>query len=254
MIGSRINWVKIERITLYLSLFIFLIYQSLSLFLPDILELLPKQTPQMFLAISLLISIHYLIRLIEASKDNAVFRIHKSFSEAVQEWLGPMDRPNELCIIALTSVSYLEHIRIQPRTIRKVKLLLLYYEDEKLQESETKSIKSATALEQAVTGWQLLVKSKKIRELEIRQLKSKATFYISIADKQRALCGLLWPRLDFNDVEPREAVTFSKDNMQSGRFLVHALNWFETEWKIADPVLRIKSSAMSKSKSEGGQN
>jgi hypothetical protein len=233
---SGINWVKIEKIALYLSLSIFSIYQALSLPFPKILDIFPTQTPQMFLAISLLLSIHYLIRLIEAPKDNAVFRVHRSFSEAVQEWLEPMEQLNELYIIALTSNSYLEHIRIQPRPIRKVRLLLLYHEDEALQETEARSVKSTLTLEQAVGGWKLLVTSKKIRKLEIKQLNSNATFYLSIADKQRALCGFLWPRLGSSGVEPREAVTFSKDHVQSRVFLAYAIEWFESVWETAATV------------------
>src|SRR5262245_58031953 len=159
MLNKPINWSRIEKTTLYISILLFLLYQAVSVAFPTVLALFPSQTPGVFLAVSLLLAIHYLIRLIEKSSTISLFNTHSTFSEALQECLEPSDQINDLCILALTSRSYLEHLRIQPRTIGKVRLLLLYFDDN-VTERNPNSPQTPLLLNDILTSWKLLVASR----------------------------------------------------------------------------------------------
>lgn len=211
-----INWNRIEKVALYLSLVILLLFQLLSSFIPNILSFFPGTTPQVFLGISLLLSIHYLVRIVETSTTGGIFKIHLTYMDAFREWLEPYDEIKELSVVAYTSYTYFEYLRMQPRKIRKVRLLLMYGESPTEVSRTTKQeTEKPYALESVLPRWKLLVEDKKIESLEIRRIKSDASFYLSIADDHHVMFGLLWPRRGLSYLEPREALTCSNNTTPS---------------------------------------
>lgn len=234
---THINWSKMEKAALYIALMVFLLFQLVSNFVPNILRLFPGTTPQIFLGLSLLLSIHYLIRAVENAGTAGVFKIHLTYLDAFREWLEPYDSIKELSIAAYTSYTYFEYLRMQPRKIRKVRLLLLHGDASTPTVSSTRAETEVPyALESVVPRWKLLLEDKKIESLEVRRVKSHATFYLSIADDQHVLLGLLWPRKGLSELETREALTFSNNTTSSRELILHTRHWFDCMWNTASPL------------------
>lgn len=243
-----IDWNRIEKIGLYLSLILFSIFQIISYAFPTLLRFVPETTPQLFLGITLLLSIHHLIRLIEASNTKSIFKAHVTYTDAFQEWLEPFENIKELSIAAYTSHTFVEYLRLQPRKIKKVRLLLLYGDLPITDDSEAEKVLAPITLDTVLPRWKLLVSDKKIGTLETRLVKSNASFYLSIADNQRVLFGLLWPRIGLSDLEPKEAFTLSSNTTPSRELLSHAHRWFESMWEIATPLSEYSQKTTSSRK------
>jgi hypothetical protein len=243
-----IDWNRIEKIGLYISLLMYSVFQIISSAFPSILRFFPEATPQLFLGSTLLLSIHYMIRLIEASNTKSIFKSHETYTDAFQDWLEPLENIKELNIAAYTSHTFLEYLRLQPRKIKKVRLLLLYGDLHSNDGSEVEQGYSPITLDTVLPRWELLVNDKKIGVLEVRLVKSNASFYLSIANAQRMIFGLLWPRIGLSGLEPKEAFTLSSNAESSRELVSHAKRWFESMWKNAVPLAEYTQQTKSAKK------
>lgn len=232
---AGISWNSVERISLYTILIVFVIYQGLSMVFPSLLSFLPQQTPLLFLGFSLLLSINYIIRLIEQKSIKSVITIYSTFTEALSKWLEPCEYIREMEIAAFTSYSYLEHIRLQPRIIGHLKILLLY-EKKESEGLSSDSMDMSRTTNKIISEWEYLIKIKKIKKIEIRQIKSDASFYFSLIDKHRMLGGVLWPRIGMSGLEPKKAFVITNDSPISYEIMSQSTDWFNSMWKIANVI------------------
>lgn len=179
-----IDWNRIERTGLYLSLLIYSSFQIASFALPSVSRILPEAISQAFLGTSLLLAVHYLIRLIEGSNTKSIFKSHSTYTDAFQEWLEPYESVKDLQIAAYTSHTFVEFLRLQPRRIKKVRLLLLCADEPDAGDRKVETGVTPRDIDSVVPRWKLLHTDKKIGVLEIRLVKSNASFYVSIANRQ----------------------------------------------------------------------
>lgn len=167
------------------------------------------------------------------------FERHESFSEAFHHWIGLYEYIDELDVVAYTSNSYLEHVRMKPRRIGRLRILLFYEDYESVQdEGDSEMQEPPLALTRAIAGWEYLHQNGEIEDLEIRRHQSSANFYFSTVNGQRGLFGLLWPS-GFSGLEPRETLTISGETKQSRQLIAHAMSWFEAMWEEAKVVKSI---------------
>jgi hypothetical protein len=236
----QINWLKIELISLYLSIVLFLTFQCISVAYPNLLSKFPKQTPSLFFGFSILVFTHYLTKKIDDRRSDEFYITHPSFSEAIQKLLEPYDYVKNLNVVALSSHSFFVHLRLQPKKIGQLRLLLLLDEEHnELFKNSVTSTSPSTELQETLNGWKLLVADKKIKRIEVRQLKLNASFYFSIVNKENMLWGLFWPRPNFKGVTPRKVFTLSSQNKQSRELIDQATSWFESIWEAATVVQKI---------------
>lgn len=238
---KEIDWNRIERIGLYLSLITYSIFQIIASVFPTVSLILPGALPQLFLGTTLLLSVHYLIRLIETSNTKSIFKSHVTYTAAFQDWLEPFENVKDMSIAAYTSHTFVEYVRLQPRKIKKVRLLLLCGEVPGADDLKAEKGLAPIGLESVLPRWKLLVSDKKIGSLETRLVKSNASFYLSIANNQSVLFGLLWPRIGLSDLEPKEAFTLSSNSTPSREMVSHARRWFESMWETAIPLAELHS-------------
>ncbi len=229
----RIDWDKIERVALYSSLIMFVLSQSLSIVIPSIEDYLPKQSPLILLATTLLIAVHHLIKLIETTKEAEGFIKHTTFTKAFNQLLSHETNISDLIIVAYTSSTWFEHIRLCDQTIKNLRLILLY-DDAFLSKNVDEDVKaSGFNINKMTAKWKQLVSDKKIVNLEIRQLKMASPVYFGIINREKGMFGYLWPRHGISGLEPRQAVFLYSKSEYSTTMLSHSKEWFESMWGIA---------------------
>jgi hypothetical protein len=247
-----IDWNRIEKAGLYVSLILYATFQIISSAFPSFVRFFPDTISNLFLGSTLLLSIHYLIRLVEASNTKSIFKTHVTYTDAFQEWLEPVENIKELCVAAYTSHTFVEYLRLQPRKIKKVRLLLLYGDSPGTDDTEAAKALAAITLDMVLPRWRILVSDKKIGTFEARLVRSNASFYLGIADNQRVLFGLLWPRIGLGDLEPKEAFTLSSSSTPSRELVSYARRWFESVWEIATPLAQSTQQTTSVKKNKEG--
>ncbi|MFH0957335.1 MAG: hypothetical protein V1897_01395 [Pseudomonadota bacterium] len=104
---ERINWDKLERVAIYGSLIMFVLWQSLSIMVPAIEKFFPQQSPLILLATAFLIAIHYLIKIIETTREVEGFVTHTTFTKAFNQMVSNETHISRLSIVAYTSATWL---------------------------------------------------------------------------------------------------------------------------------------------------
>ena len=236
MMKKTINWDKVERVALYSSVVMFIVAQSLSMVAPAIEDLLPQQSPMILLATALLIGIHHLIKLIEATKEVGGFVIHRTFTNAFNQLCSSETHISTLSIAAYTSSTWFEHVRLCDFTIDTVRLLLFYDEDFLTKNVDEDPSASRFRIEQMTARWKRLVDDKKIRILEIRHIDMFPPIYFGLVNREKGIFGYLWPRRGISGLEPRNAVFLYANSEHSTAMLTHTKQWFDAMWEIANKV------------------
>lgn len=225
----KVDWDKIERVALYSSLIMFVLSQSLSIVMPSIEDYLPKQSPLILLATALLIGVHHLIKLIETTKETDGFVKHTTFTKAFNQLLNHETNISDLIIVAYTSSTWFEHIRLCDQTIKNLRLLLLY-DDDFLSKNDEDVKASMFNKDKMILKWKQLVSDKKIVNLEIRYLKMASPIYFGIINREKGMFGYLWPRHGISGLEPRQAVFLYSKSEYSTDMIIHSKEWFESMW------------------------
>jgi|GEM_PF-3978220 len=239
-----IDWTRIEKIVIFVSLFVFLLYQSLSMLFPELLSSIPPELTTVFLGTSLLASIHYVIRMLEKPLVSPTFIRYASFSEAMISWLSDRDRVRDLRVLAYTSKTFLEHLRLQPRNFGRVKVLLYHpSDDSRASSSEQASLDTPANLLSTLAEWEILVSEGRIRSLQVRILDSHPSFFFGLVRRESLILGLLWPRNgNRTDYEPRETFVLHSSSAGGNRALRLAYQWFDERWAVAQEVLFMGDS------------
>lgn len=232
----RIDWDRIERVALYSSLIMFILSQSLLIVFPSIENFLPKQSPLILLSTTLLIAIHYLIKIIETTKEAEGFVKHTTFTKAFNQLLSHETSISNFSIVAYTSSTWFEHIRLCDVTIENLRVLLFYDDDFLLKNIDEDVTTSRFNIDTMIASWKLLVADKKIINFEIRRIRMIAPIYFGIINRERGMFGYLWPRPGISGLEPRQAVFVYSRSEYSTAMLDHSKEWFESMWNIAEKL------------------
>lgn len=230
---KRIDWDKIERVALYSSLIMFVLSQSISIVVPSIENYLPKQSPLILLATTFLLAIHHLIKLIEARGEVDGFVRHTTFTKAFNQLFNNETSVSDLVIVAYTSSTWFEHIRLCDFTITNLRILLFYDHDFLSKNVDGEISSSKFNIEKMATSWKQLVADKKIVNLEIRRIKMASPLYFGIINREKGMFGYLWPRPGISGLEPRQAVFLYSQSEYSTGMLSHSKKWFEAMWGMA---------------------
>lgn len=233
--ASKINWKKIEKWFIYVSIGTYILFQILSNF-EKLSSWFSDSLPITLLGISVIGAIHYLIREVEEIKTGSGGRgvFNAPFPETFHEFIRPYDSISELSIVAFTSYQYYNLIQAHQKKIGHLRLLLFI--GKRFQDCSNIHFD----IEMVKSNWSSLQKKNQIQNLEIKRIEAHSNFYFSIAESQRALVGLLWPDPGMEDLTAKEAIIFSKESYPKG--VKHFQDWFESMWKAADEIYNQKAS------------
>lgn len=232
--GKKLNWKKLEKYFIYLSFLFYFIFQLLESLPGSVSEVVPRFLTSSLLSLAVIIAVHYLIRLVEesyADKDSIIF--NATYADAFQEWIRPHDSILDLCIVAFTSVVFLQFVQINSIKIKRLRLLLFVQDPPRPTCSNIDFDQN-----EVVEKWQSLHSNGQIARLEIRKIRSQSNFYFSVSNSQRALMGLLWPNPNMQDIKAKGAVIITRDS--SARVIVHLLQWFDEMWKHAENIISTR--------------
>jgi hypothetical protein len=214
----------------------FVVSQSLLLIFPSIENFIPKQSPLILLSTTFLIAIHYLIKIIETAKEADGFVKHTTFTKAFNQLFSHESSISDLSIVAYTSSTWFEHIRLCDVTIENLRILL-FYDDDFLSKNVDEDITSSRFnIDAMIASWKRLVADKKIMSYEIRRIRMIAPIYFGIINREKGMFGYLWPRPGISGLEPRQAVFFYSRSEYSTAMLNHSKEWFEAMWNIAEKL------------------
>lgn len=233
---QKINWDRIERVALYGSIIMFVLSLGLSAIIPSIEEFLPKQSPLILLSTTLLIAIHYLIKIIETSKEADGYSKHATFTSAFNQLLSHETHISDLAIVAYTSTTWFEHVRLCGVKIDRLRLLLFYDRNFLSKNIEGELQNSNFNIDIVIARWNRLVEDQQIGNLEIRRIGMAPPIYFGIINREKGIFGYLWPRRGISGLEPKQAAFLYSKSDFSTTMLNHSKEWFDSVWNIADKV------------------
>lgn len=237
-IPKRINWNKIERAAIYVTLVAYLLLQLLDTLPLPLAKSLSSSLSSPVLGFALIGAIHYLIRVVEeASRPKELDVFRASFPAAFQDWLRPFDSSVDLRIAAFTSTLFYTFVQSHSINVRRLRLLLLV-EDlvprADVHDSAPFCSNIPFDLNETVRQWRALQSAGQIGELAVRRITARTAFYVGIADSQRVIMGLLWPNPTYQNLTVKDAVVFSQESVPETVRHLHA--WFEEMWNVAEEV------------------
>ena len=235
MLKNKINFLKIEVMIFHFVLLIFILYQFLSIFFSSIISIVPTQVPTLFLGIGLLLGFRYLVEMIDKPKVNTEVREHSNFTSAFDDMFGGTDAVRELTIVAYTSMTWFEHVRLRNIKVTNVRILL-FYETETVFLQESSADYNTYNLENIAQSWNSLKSDGKIKNIEIRTIEMAAPYYYGSINKQKAMFGFLWPRKGISGLEPRESFSVKYESSSEKSYIKHVDSWFNSMWAVASPL------------------
>ena len=246
MAASPLRWTRIERIALYLALLTFFVVQLLSLLDLEVFASVSTPAANVFLATCLLLGVHHLIKTVEGAPRGDGLAIHESYSAAFQDWIEAYSEIDEMIILASTSLTQVEHLRLQPRRIKTVKLLVFNDRQPGLKQGAEAMSES---IDLALPKWKRLVDDRQVKRVVIRYFSSAASFYFAIANRERVIVGLLRPHPDGEvGPQPAAAAAFSADSRTSRSVVNELVSWHTRWWQVASPVMEYTRTTSVRSK------
>ena len=218
----KVIWDRIEKYAIYTAIFVFIILEFFSYFIPSIKQAMDTKGALLLIAVILLFFFKYIDERIGDSKNSPI-EVEKSFSQGILETLEKKEEIETMDIFAHTGQKYLYALQESHVKVKHLRLLLRSFDNlDTIQfpadESDKQNLKRE--LKSVTDGFIGLKKQGKIQTLEIRYYLFDPTCHFFVVDKRLLHFGLFQPIPSSSGVQVLNSFVV-KESTDEGRKLIN---------------------------------
>jgi len=234
---SLINWGKIERFAIYASSFGYALAKVVSTLFPKTQVYLPEKGQVFLQGIAILAALTYVVKQLEKLTDRQPI-VGSNFSQGFETWMEPYKDKTigDLIICAYTSHTFREFLWARRLQMGHVRVLLFYASDD-FPNVAGEPDESISDINSYVKLWKQMETDGRIEKLEVRRRKTNASLFFGVANNERMLQGLLWPREKMGGLEPKHVMMLGPESSFMREAVANYVAWFEAMWAVSEVIV-----------------
>lgn len=228
-------WSRLEKWAIYSILFLFVVLQLISIFVPSISAFLDRRGEVILIGFVLLFVFRYLDEKLQLVNEQAI-KISGTFLPGLMNVLGDKQEYSRVDLIAHTSQVYVRGVLDSRARIKEMRVLLRdmrTLDRITLPEGEDAKRKIQQEWEDSIQKWHDLKKNGYIQKLSLRYYPFDPMMGQMVMDGRVAYFGLMKPQKEFPGATSKNTLTsyIVTDKTAEGRQIIRDLSiQFEQIW------------------------